>query len=68
MNVDSQAWGCAGLWANINPPGAGNNVHLHEGVISGAVWLQCDTEKSGGLAFVDPRIRSKLYFQTMIYD
>ena len=33
---------------------------MHEGVLSGTVWLQCDPQKSGGLAFIDPRIRSKM--------
>ena len=60
FNIDKRPWECNGLWAGINPPGAGNNVHMHEGVLSGTVWLQCDTEKSGGLAFCDPRIRSQM--------
>ena len=60
VQIQNHPWECIGLWAGINPPGAGNNVHMHEEVLSGTVWLQCDTEKSGGLAFVDPRIRSKM--------
>ena len=60
VQIHNHPWQCVGLWANINMPGAGNNVHLHEGVLSGTVWLQANSEKSGGLAFVDPRIRSKL--------
>ena len=71
VQIHNHPWECIGLWAGINPLGAGNNVHLHEGVLSGTVWLQCNEEKSGGLAFVDPRIRSKqsgqrgsLLFQT----
>ena len=60
VQIHNHPWECIGLWAGINPPGAGNNVHMHEGVLSGTVWLQCDTEKSGGLAFCDPRIRSKM--------
>ena len=60
VQIQNHPWQCIGLWAGINPPGAGNNVHMHEGVFSGTVWLQCETEKSGGLAFVDPRVRSKL--------
>ena len=60
VQIHNHPWECIGLWAGINPPGAGNNVHMHEGVLSGTVWLQCDTEKSGGLAFLDPRIRSKM--------
>ena len=60
IQIHNHPWECTELWANINSPGAGNNVHMHEGVISGTVWLQCDTEKSGGLVFVDPRIRSKM--------
>ena len=59
VQIHNHPWECIGLWAGINPPGAGNNVHMHEGVLSGTVWLQCDTDKSGGLAFVDPRIRSR---------
>ena len=60
VQIHNQSWECIGLWANINPPGAGNLVHMHEGVLSGTVWLQCDSEKSGGLVFVDPRIRSEM--------
>ena len=60
VQIHNHPWQCVGLWVNINPPGAGNNVHQHEGVLSGTVWLQCDSETSGGLAFVDPRIRSKM--------
>ena len=60
VQIHNHPWTCIGMWSGINPPGAGNNIHLHEGVLSGTVWLQCDPEKSGGLAFVDPRIRSRL--------
>ena len=60
VQIHNHPWECIGLWSGINPPGAGNNVHMHEGVLSGTVWLQGNIEKSGGLAFVDPRIRSKM--------
>ena len=60
VQIQNHPWQCIGLWAGINPPGGGNNVHMHEGVLSGTVWLQCNTDTSGGLAFVDPRIRSRL--------
>ena len=60
VQIHNHPWECIGLWAGINPPGAGNNVHMHDGVLSGTVWLQCDSEKSGGLIFVDPRIRSEM--------
>ena len=44
VQIHNHHWDCIGLWAGINPPGGGNNVHMHEGVLSGTVWLQCDTE------------------------
>jgi uncharacterized protein (TIGR02466 family) len=60
VQIQNQPWQCIGMWAGINPKGGGNNVHLHEGVLSGTVWLQVNTDLSGGLAFCDPRIRSKM--------
>ncbi len=60
VQIQNHPWDCIGMWANINPPGGGNNVHMHEGVLSGTVWLQVDPDLSGGLVFVDPRIRSKM--------
>ena len=60
VQIHNHPWDCIGMWANINPPGGGNNVHMHEGVLSGTVWLQADPDLSGGLVFVDPRIRSKM--------
>ena len=60
VQIQNHPWDCIGMWANINPPGGGNNVHMHEGVLSGTVWLQADPDLSGGLVFVDPRIRSKM--------
>ena len=60
VQIQNHPWECIGMWSNINPPGGGNNVHMHEGVLSGTVWLQADPDLSGGLVFVDPRIRSKM--------
>ena len=60
VQIHNYPWQCIGMWAGINPKGGGNHVHAHEGVLSGTIWLAAETESSGGLAFIDPRIRSKM--------
>lgn len=45
------------LWGNINSYGNYNASHIHEGVLSGVVYLQVP-ENSGKLVLINPAVRS----------
>ncbi len=47
------------MWLNVNRKGACNQVHIHEGSLTGIFYVQTD-EKTGGIGFCDPRIRATM--------
>tara|TARA_R100000963_G_C4595475_1_gene71088 strand:+ start:54 stop:677 length:624 start_codon:yes stop_codon:yes gene_type:complete len=46
----------SGAWANVNPPGASNNTHVHcNSVIAAIYYVETHGPEQGSLFFEDPR-------------
>jgi hypothetical protein len=60
LHYEPSPMSITGMWANVNEPGYQHRIHAHSNNFISGVYYVTASEKSGGIAFHDPRKQNQV--------